>query len=166
MYTSAPSIVIRASNNADPTVVGYEEVEIAIKVPSFDEPRIGEGEEDIDYNARASKLFRPKFDFSCLQLYVHSGQGSNFQTVAVVKKLRRLWSTYEYMWLYEVREVFGDATPFPWADEEGDDATFFASDHATTPGIMPVRVSLEEVAMSPPGGGYVDCDLSFAQEGI
>lgn len=137
MYTSAPSIVIRAFDNSDPTAVGYEEVEIANKAPDAGEAPVGEGVEDITYTEQATKLGRRRFSFACMQMYVHSGQGSKFQTQAVLQKLRRLWRTYGYVWFYEVHANFGDATPSPWAEQSGNDALVFASTHGTTSGIMP-----------------------------
>lgn len=166
MISSAPSIIIRASNDSDPTAPGYEEVEIAIKSPAPDDVRVGDGVEDITYAAQASKLERRRFEFACMPMYVHSGQGSTFQTVAVLSKLRRLWRQYKYVWLWQVRERFGQATPFPWADEDGDDALFFASTHPTTPGILPIRISLAQVSQSPPSGGFVDADITVEEEGV
>ena len=165
LYTTQESIVIRSSDDQDPTVSGFEEVELAFTHPEIAPLREGDEITDIGGNRRGGRLTRMRFFFELLPLYVRTDTGTRLRTIGDLDKLERMEREKEFTWLYRVRDVWGtEASRFGYADEDGNDYLL----NLTTdpdPGILPRLVHIRSVSRSPVSNYEVSAEVAFEDRG-
>ena len=160
-YLNQPSIVVRCSDDPDPTAGGYVELEFAFTSPDIQPLTEGEGTEDYAGGRRGGELWRWRFFFELLPLQIRDAWGDEFRTIGDLNKFDRLEKEYEYTWLYRVREIWGDeASRFLYAEEDGDD-TFFNLAADAEPGILPHLVQIASISRSPVDAGLITAELAL-----
>lgn len=165
-YNTQESIVLRSSDDPDPTAGGYVEVELAIRNLSVTPVREGEGVEDWGGNRRGGSLRRSRFFFELLPLQYSAAVGTNLRTVGDLDKFVAMEQDYEYTWLYRVRLEWGEeSSRFPYADATGNDYFFNLATDAN-PGILPHLVQIASTSRSPVEGGLITAELALESRGL